>query len=342
MIKVLIVEDSPVMQELLAYTISSDPVFNIVGIASDGEEAIEMVKNKCPDVIAMDCHMPRLDGRQATLKIMETKPTPIVIVTTSITAKDVAISFSLIEAGALAIVKKPNSINHPEYKQDTKELLLTLKLMAEVKVVRRYSHAAKEKNESEITQQDPDIKIIVIGASTGGPVALQQIISGLPQNIPVPLLIVQHISNGFTEGFVEWLKNTTNFPFHIPADGETALPGHCYIAPDDCHMGVDTGPKIVLSHHAPENNMKPSVAYLFRTAASIFGSSAIGVLLTGMGSDGALELKLLKDKGAITIAQDEESSAVFGMPGEAVKLNAAKHILSPEEISKMLVNILKI
>jgi two-component system chemotaxis response regulator CheB len=346
MIKVLIVEDSPVMQELLVYTLNSDPVFRIVGIASNGEEAIESVMKKHPDVIAMDCYMPKLDGQQATRIIMETNPTPVVIVTGSISAKDIAITFSLIEAGALAIVKKPHSVNHPEYKKDAYELIQTLKLMSEVKVVRRISHIPKEKVSSKpaikkTIKAESEIKIVVIGASTGGPLVLQKIISGLPGKVPVPLLIVQHISPGFVAGFIEWLENTTNFPLHIASQGEYPLPGHGYIAPDGCHMGVESGPRIILSAHAPENGLRPSVAFLFRTAANIFGSGAVGVLLTGMGRDGAEELKLMKDKGAVTIAQDEESSVVYGMPGEAKKLNAATYILSPEEISAALTSLIK-
>jgi two-component system, chemotaxis family, protein-glutamate methylesterase/glutaminase len=342
MIKVLIVEDSPVMQELLAYTLQSDPDFNVIGIADNGEEAIDMVMKKHPDVVAMDCYMPKLDGQKATRKIMEIKPTPIVIVTGSLTAKDVAVTFSLIEAGALAIVKKPHSINHLEYKKDACELIQTLKLMSEVKVVRRTSRISKEKlTPQPIIEKNliasSQIKIIAIGASTGGPLVLQKIISGLPKGFPVPLLIVQHISLGFVNGFVEWLANTTNFPLHIASHGEYPLPGHGYIAPDGFHMGIESGPRILLSDHEPENNLRPSVAFLFRTVAKNFGSNAVGVILSGMGRDGAEELKLMKEKGAITIAQNEESSVVFGMPGEAVKINAETLILSPEDISKTLI-----
>jgi len=341
MIKVLIVEDSPVMQELLAYTLNSDPIFNIAGIAANGEEAIEMVMEKRPDVIAMDYYLPKLDGRQTTRKIMETKPTPIVIVTDSITEKDEAITFSLIEAGALAIVKKPHSINHPEYKNDAHVLIQTLKLMSEVKVVRRSSIISKKKATNKTIIEKPttaesEIKIVAIGASIGGTLVLQKIILGLPGKLPVPVLIVQHISPGFVNGLMGWLANTTNFPIHIASQGEFPLPGHIYIAPDGFHMGVENGPLIVLSNHAPENGLRPSVAFLFRTVADIYGSGAVGILLTGMGRDGADELKLMKDNGAITIAQSEESSVVFGMSGEAIKLNAATLILSPEEISAAL------
>jgi two-component system chemotaxis response regulator CheB len=346
MIKILIAEDSLVMQQLLIHAISSDSIFKIVGVVDNGEEAIEAAKKLNPDVIAMDWQMPKLDGKEATRIIMETNPTPIVIVTGSLAVKDVAFSFSMIEVGALAIVKKPSSVDHPDYKKETQELIQTLKLMSEVKLVRRIATATKKdippKSTTERTiREESPIQIVVFGASTGGPLVLQKILSGIPKNIPVPLLIVQHISRGFTDGFVKWLNNTTNFPLHIASDGEYPLPGHGYIAPDDFHMGVEDGPRIILSKHGLENGLRPSVAYLFRTTAQVFGSRAVGVLLTGMGRDGADELKLMKEKGAITFAQDKESSIVHGMPGEAIKLNAATHILSPEDITTTLTALIK-
>ena len=346
MIKVLIVEDSPVMQQLLAYAITSDPDLEVVGIVENGEEAIEAVKKFNPDVIAMDWHMPKLDGRQATRIIMETNPTPIVIVSGSSATRETISSFSLIEAGALALVKKPPSVNHPDYKKETEELIQTLKLMSEVKLVRRIARTTREQipvkpSIEKLVNRESEIQVVVIGASTAGPLVLQKILSGLPQNIQVPILIVQHISQGFTEGFVEWLNNTTNFPLHLAAEGDYPLPGHGYVAPDNFHMGVERGPRIILSDHKLENGLRPSVAYLFRTAANVFGSKAVGVLLTGMGHDGAEELKLLKEKGAVTFIQDKESSVVYGMPGEAEKLNAATFILSPDDIVTALTGLIK-
>ncbi len=346
MIKILIAEDSLVMQQLLIHAISSDSIFKIVGVVDNGEEAIEATKELKPDVIAMDWQMPKLDGKQATRIIMETNPTPIVIVTGSLAAKDVTFSFSMIEAGALAIVKKPPSVDHPDYKKEVKELIQTLKLMSEVKLVRRIAQVTKKYIPSESALEktiieESAIQIVTIGASTGGPLVLQKILYGLPKNLSVPLLIVQHISKGFTEGFVEWLKTTTNFPLHIASHGEHPIPGHGYIAPDNFHMGIENGPRIALSNHGLENGLRPSVAYLFRTAAQVFGSRAVGVLLTGMGRDGADELKLMKENGAITIVQDKESSVVHGMPGEAMKLNAATYILSPEDITLTLTALIK-
>ncbi|MFA6571815.1 MAG: chemotaxis protein CheB, partial [Bacteroidota bacterium] len=264
MIKVLIVEDSLVMQELLIHTINSDPILRIVGIANNGEEALEAVVKLKPDVIAMDWYMPKLDGYEATRKIMETNPAPIVIVTGSIAAKDVAVSFSLVEAGALAIVKKPHGVNHPDYKKDAEELNQTLKLMSEVKVVRRTARKLNEhiSNTPKIlktVKTESELQLVAIGASTGGPIVLQKILSGLPKNISVPLLIVQHISQGFTEGFVEWLAKTTNFPLHIASHGEYPLPGHGYVAPNGFHMGVDNGRRIILSNHSLENGLRPSI-----------------------------------------------------------------------------------
>ncbi len=346
MIKVLIVEDSPVMQQLLIHTISSDPEFKIVGVSCNGEDAIEDVRKYSPDIIAMDWQMPKLDGKEATKIIMETNPTPIVIVTGSLASKDMAVTFNMIEAGALAIVKKPPGIAHPDYKKEARELLLTLKLMSEVKLVKRITRnnreysVAKPVIEKQI-REGTQIQVIAIGASTGGPIVLQKILSNLDKNIQVTLLIVQHISKGFTLGFVEWLSSTTNFPIHIAVNGEYPLPGHAYIAPDDFHLGIESGPRIVLSNHELENGLRPSVAYLFRTVAQICGNRAVGVLLTGMGHDGAVELKQMRERGAITFAQDKESSVVHGMPGEAINLNAATHILSPLEIAIALTALIK-
>jgi len=346
MIKVLIVDDSVIMQETLAFILAGDPEFEIVGYANNGEEAIRLVQEKKPDVITMDWQMPKLNGQQATKIIMETMPTPIVVVTGSIAANDVTVSFSLMEAGALAIIKKPHSPGHPQYKLETSELLNTLKLMSEVKLVRRVS---KKKNQVSGTiastsgngKGSSQIEVVVVGASTGGPIALNRLLSSLPAKFPIPILIVQHISQGFTQGFVEWLMNTTNLPIHLAYHGEVALPGHVYVAPDNHHMGIEKSLRIHLSKESAINGLRPSVAFLFQSAAVNFGASAMGVLLTGMGRDGADELKLLRDKGAITIAQDKQSSVVHGMPGEAIKLNAAAFILSPEQIGPKLWEVIE-
>jgi len=339
MIRVLVVDDSKVVQEFLAHVLASDPAIQVIGIAGDGEEALEAAKQKRPDVITMDIHMPKLDGFEATRAIMEAAPTPIVIVTGSLRTKELATSFHAMEAGALAVVLRPPGIGHPEHEAAAGELIRTVKLMSEIKVVKRHP-AARARSlppaRIEVPKAATEIKAIAIGASTGGPPVLQQILAGLPRDLPVPVLMVQHIAAGFTKGFAEWLSGTTRFPVHIALHGEYPLPGHGYIAPDGFHLGIGNGLRIVLSDHAPENGLRPSVAYLFRSVLQTLGPRAAGVLLTGMGRDGAAELKEMKDRGAVTIVQDKESSAVHGMPGEAVALNAHTYALPPDKIAALL------
>lgn len=183
------------------------------------------------------------------------------------------------------------------------------------------------------------IRVIALGASTGGPPVLQTILAMLSKDFPLPILIVQHIASGFTVSFVEWLAQTSALPVHVASQGEFMLPGHVYVAPDECQMKVDRSGKIVLTQDAPENGLRPSVSYLFRSLATVYSSNAVAGLLTGMGRDGADELLLLKDKGAITFAQDKESSVVHGMPGEAIKLDAATYILAPDKIAAVLASL---
>ncbi len=346
MINVLIVEDSIALRQSLENAISSDPLLKVVGVASNGEEAVEAAQKLRPDVIALDWQREAIDGLEITRRIMETTPIPIVLVTGSGVPNDAAGSFRMIEAGALAIVQQPPGDQYPDHKRERKRLTRTLHLMSEVKLVKRAvrpstAQETVRRPDGTFIRAESDIRVIAIGASTGGPNALQTILSGLSELFPVPLLIVQHIAEGFTAGFVEWLQNTTGIRLRIASHGEYALPGHAYIAPDHCHMGVERGPRIALNHNAPEHGSRPSVACLFRSVAQQFGSHAAGVLLTGMGRDGADELKMMKNHGAVTFAQNEESSIIHGMPGEAIRLHAATYILSPEEITVALTAITK-
>jgi len=341
MIKVLIVDDSKVVQEFLAHLLSSDPDIQVVGIANSGYDAIKLVKAKKPDIITMDIHMPGMDGYEATRTIMETVPTPIVIVSGSSNKKEVTNTFRLLEAGALAFIIRPPGFEHPQFAASCKELIQTVKLMSEVKVVRLFPRRRKEQIKPirfvQLFENDlKRIQVIAIGASTGGPIALQIILSRLPQDLPVPVLIVQHIAKGFVNGFIEWLSKTSGIKLRIAEDGEPISPGIGYIAPDNFHMGISPGNKIILNDQPPENGLKPSVSFLFRSVAQTFGPNACGVLLTGMGKDGAVELKAMKDKGAFTLVQNKESCVVFGMPGEALSIGAADQALSPEKIAEIL------
>jgi two-component system, chemotaxis family, protein-glutamate methylesterase/glutaminase len=340
-VKVLIVDDSRVVQQFMIHIFSYDQEIEVVGVAGSGEEAISIALDKKPDVITMDVYMPGMDGYEATRKIMEIVPTPIVIVSGILQADDVTNSFRLFESGALAIVPRPPWMEDPEFVPARKTLIQTVKLMAEVKVVRRFPKQSKDRVKHihpihKLSSETKDVKLIAIGASTGGPAVLKTILTGFPKDLSVPVVIVQHIAKEFVKGLVDWLAVFSELPLHIPEDGEYLLPGHVYIAPDDFQMGLLPGLRIRLTMSPSENGLSPSVDYLFRSVAEHYGSNALGILLTGMGKDGATELKTMKDKGSITIVQDEESCVVFGMPGEAVKIGAAGHILSPEKIAAFI------
>jgi two-component system, chemotaxis family, protein-glutamate methylesterase/glutaminase len=341
MIRVLIVEDSPVAQEFLLHIFSSDQEIEVVGVAENGLEAIDMASLKHPDVITMDIHMPIMDGFEATAKIMEVAPTPIVVVSSSTRVKEIDSTFRAMEAGALAVILRPPGIGHADYYAAARELIRTVKMMSEIKVVRRIHHKTGENTPSQPpVPQAPltpsGIQVAAICASTGGPPALKTMLSRLPRDLNFPLLIVQHIAKGFIGGFAEWLANASAFPVHIASHGQQTMPGHCYLAPDGYHMEITADLRIALNDGPLENGLRPSAAALFRSMAQVFGPGAVGVLLTGMGRDGADELKGMKEKGAITIAQDKESSVVNGMPGEAVKINAATYVMSPEGIAEFL------
>jgi len=347
LIRVLIVEDSSVVREFLIHILNSDPEIQVIGTANDGEEALEAVGRTRPDIITMDIHMPKIDGMDATRRIMETQPTPIIIVSGSLSTNEVATAFKAMEAGALAVVQRPSGIGHPDHEETAGELVRMVKILSEVKVVRRWARpaaratiaAAKSPPEVKPSQTTTKVNLISLGASTGGPPVLQTILSRLPANFPIPLLIVQHMAEGFILGFVEWLAQTSGLPVHVAARGEVVLPGHAYVAPDGFQMKLGTDGNILLTKDAPENGLRPSVSYLFRSVASVCGPNAIGVLLTGMGKDGAEELRLMKEKGAITIAQDKESSVVHGMPGEAINLDGATYVLSPDKIAAALISL---
>ena len=326
--------------EFLVQILSADPDIRVVGTVHDGEAALIAVQQYRPNVITMDIHMPKMDGLEATRRIMEMNPTPIVIVSGSEDPREVATTFDAVEAGALAVLRRPTGIGHTKHVATARELVQTVKLMAEVKVVRRWPRPRTVSAPiMSLLRASAQVRLVVIGASTGGPSALQTIFAGLPKDFPVPLLVVQHMAVGFVRGFVDWLAQSSGLPIQVALHGERILPGHIYVAPDACQMKVAHGGIIILTQDAAENGLRPSVSYLFRSVAEVYGGDAVAGLLTGMGRDGAEELRLLKAQGAVTFAQDKDSSVVHGMPGEAIKLDAAMLVLPPEKIAAALINL---
>lgn len=343
-LRVMVVEDSLVVRDLLIYLLGEDPDITVVGALSNGEEAIEAVKKLRPDVITMDMHMPKMNGLDATRVIMETCPTPIVVVSGSVMHDGLFSTFNAFEAGALAVVQKPKGLTHEDYPALAKQLIQTVKLMSEIKVVKRWGKNHLNNNSQPkvaLTTLKQEIEIVAIGASTGGPVVLKTLLQAVRKDIAVPILVVQHITPGFTEGFVEWLRSATGFPINIAVNGCLPRAGNVYVAPDEHHMQMDYAGRIALIDGNPINGHRPSVSALFGSIVAHKPERSLGILLTGMGRDGAEELKLMKEKGAITIAQNKETSIVYGMPGVAVAMNAATYVLSPEGIAKVCNELIK-
>jgi two-component system chemotaxis response regulator CheB len=341
-INVLVAEDSRVTRMLLVHLLESDPQIRVIGAVGNGQAALDFVNENKPDVVLMDIHMPRLDGFEATRRIMETRAVPIIICSATSNTKDILITFRAMEAGAIACIAKPTGPEHGDFEVTAAHLLETVKLMSEVKVVRRVARSrpapSPAARPAEWQRASAEIKLVGIGASTGGPPVLQTVLAGVPKDFP-PILIVQHIAHGFLPGMAEWLRQTTGLQIHVASYGTFPLPGHVYLAPDDFHMGIGASGRILLTQEEPEDGLRPAVSYLFRSLAEVCGPNALGVLLTGMGKDGAAELKLMRDKGAITIAQDRESSVVYGMPGAAIALGGATHVLPPDRISGALLTL---
>lgn len=355
-IRVLIVEDSKVNQKQLLNLLEEDTDFEVIGIVDNGNEAVDFVTANKPDVISMDITMPVMDGIEATRQIMQRSPVPIVIVSSNLNVSEVSMLLKILEAGALTIIPSPNGPGHPQYHQTARSYRNTLKVMSKVKVkaISRLPSSAMVKAKQPIDKkpvpkvQYPPVlrlpteyKIIAIGASAGGPQAIQFILSNLPRSIPVPVLIVQHIDGSFAEGYCDWLASTSNLPVHTAVHGEKMLPGHVYLPPGDHHLGLLSPGFIAVTKASPEKGLRPAVSVLFRDVMRVYGKDSIAIILSGMGSDGAKELKVLYDCGAYTIAQDAESSVVHGMPGEVIMIGGASIVLPPEDIVTEINRLLK-
>lgn len=335
-ISVLLVESSPAVRERLFNAINAHPRLQVVHSVGTGEKALAYLAEAKADIVLMDIRLPGMDGFAATRTIMETVPLPIVICSSGGAAIDHANTFNSLEAGAVAFVEKPTD---DESRATITKLLDTLVIMSEIKVVRRWPKKPDPEGAARLPQkrESPSpCNIICIGASTGGPPVLRTILHGLAKAKFPPVVIVQHISAGFLPGLVNWLQDATGASCRIGTNNEQLLPGVVYFAPDNFQLAVTRGNRAVLSAGPLVNNLRPSVSHLFHSVVMNCGASATGILLTGMGKDGAAELKGLRDAGGLTIAQNLESCVVKGMPGEAIQIGGATYVLTPDEIAPFL------
>lgn len=344
----LIVDDSRVSQKLHHHLLASDSRFEIVGVAHNGREAVQCVKLHRPHVVSMDLNMPVMDGMEATRTIMREYPVPIVVVSSLYDPGKQELAMEVLQAGAVTIMPKPVGPGHPDHKRSAKRYLQMLRNMSEVRVVRRRNNiiraaVAEEKIRETVVAGElrKDYGLLVIGASAGGPEGIKIILEALTPSFPVPIMIVQHIDRHFVEGYRSWLQSHTKIPVMTAYDGLSLQPGCACLAPADYHLVVRNEGEAGLLDDVPVAGHRPSVAHLFRSAGEVYGKRLIAVILSGMGNDGAEQMKVLKEIGALTIAQSAQSSLVFGMPGEAVRLGAANHVLTPPEIVAMLLEISK-
>ncbi len=356
-IRLLVVDQSPVSREKLRLLFESRPDITVVGEASTAQKALRMLDETSPTTVLLDCELPAPGSLALVKEMMTNHRVPIVMLTKQGRLVPRALEARALEAGAVALAALTfEGLSTDKTGQDA--LVKTVRAMSEVKVVRRKgsrvdsirasaAHAApatapaRRSSDPTITTlelQEPRgiTEILAIGASTGGPQVIETILRGLAKHLNVPVLVVQHLSQGFQNNLIQWLSDSTGTQIRVGQHGMPLSPGIVYLAPDNKHMLVNNKGQLILSESPPENGSRPSVSVLFRSVAEHYGARAIGVLLTGMGRDGAKELKLMRDAGALTIAQDEETSAVHGMPGEAIKLKGARYILPPDRIVSVL------
>lgn len=344
-IRVLLVDDSPTMLKLLSKIIESDPGLEVAGVASDGREAVRKAEMLRPELIMMDLDMPIMDGVEATRHIMCDNPTPILIVTGSHDRGPTSSAYKAIGAGAVEVVQKPENALDLE---SSKILVKTIKSLSKVKVIRRTFKARPVDSASgddsavkALTKNMQKTKdLVAIVASTGGPPALREVLSHFPEDFPAPIVIVQHTLEGFLVDLVEWLNGTLSLKVVIAEENQRAVPGFVYFAPDQRHLAIDRSGFLHLRDTPPEGSHRPAGNVLLRSVALAYGSRAVGVVLTGMGEDGALGLLELRKSGGFTISQDEATSAVYGMPQAAARMDACDVVLPLWEIGPHVIEAL--
>jgi two-component system chemotaxis response regulator CheB len=355
-IKVLLVEDSPIALAILKRLLQSSSEVTVVGTACNGKEALEKVPKLDPNVICTDLHMSKMDGLELTRQVMAKYPRPILVISNSVDNNDKSNNvFKLLQAGAVDVFPKPATGMESDYEQAKDRLINKIKVLSGVKVLTKHLprqpvavakvhplpfSSYKTTSTFQTAQSGTtytNIKLVAIGASTGGPQALHKILASLPHNFPVPIACVQHISIGFLQGLVDWLSAECQLKVKIAQDGELPMPRSIYFAPEKHHLEFNSFGKMVYSNLPAIDGHCPSVTATFQSAAKFCGANMAGVLLTGMGRDGAAGMQSIFQAGGLTIVQDEQTSVVFGMPKEAIALGAARQILAIDDIAPLLV-----
>lgn len=341
MIRVLVADDSPTARALLVAILAGEEGITVVGEAGTGREAVAMAERLAPDLVTMDIHMPDLDGLQATEQIMTRSPRPIIIVSSTVKEGDVELSLEATRRGALLVLPKPPAPGTPTFASERRHLVNMVKALAGVKVVRRHGAGTGRPGTPPSSRAirapaappraTSAVRLVAIAASTGGPAALSTILAALPRDFPVPIVVVQHIADGFTTGLAHWLAGVTRLRVTVALHGEVPARGTVYIAPDGAHLGVrlsDDGTlRLFLDKGDPVGSFRPSATFLFQSAAAL-RDALLGVILTGMGDDGVAGLRDVYAAGGRVLAQDEATSVIHGMPREAVRAGVVHAVVA--------------
>lgn len=341
-VRVLVVEDSITIRKRLVEVLEADSGFEVVGEAEDGRQAIDRCLSLRPDAVTMDMMLPVMSGLAATEYIMAHCPTPILVVSASFNRGEVFKTYDALAAGAVEVIEKPTGNEAAGvWEQEFKS---TLRIVSRVRVITHLRARLNGVREVKLpatplarAREPGPLAVLALGASTGGPNALVQVLSSLPKELSAPVIVVLHIGSAFALPFAEWMGTQVSRPVAYARGGEAlgSLAGRIVLAPPDRHLAVRGG-RLVLTDEAERHSCRPSVDVLFESLAHEYGSEACGCLLTGMGRDGALGLLAMRQRGASTIAQDEATSVVYGMPREAAILGAAERILPLGEIGSAL------
>ena len=345
MIKVLLVDDSPIALHILQRLLSGSPDIQVAGTAANGRDALELLPALRPDVICTDLHMPVMDGLAFTREVMDRYPCPILVVSVSVESGSQNV-FTLLEAGAVDVFPKPHDILAADQGKLARELIRKIRILSGVRVFRRSAPGVRPAIPSVVSPvvstgfaQVP-VRMVVIGASTGGPQALYEILTHLPAGFSLPVVCVQHIGSSFVSEMVSWLNEACPLPIRVAVQDQIPQPGVVYFAPGEVHLEMDDAcGRFVFSNAPPVDGHRPSVSVTMNSVARCFGAGTLGVLLTGMGSDGAEGMMSIAAAGGITLAQDEQSCVVYGMPKEAVARGAVRIVLPLEQIAPTLVRL---
>jgi len=341
LIRVLMAEDSPTVAELLARVIQQDKALLLVGVARDGAEAVHLALSTRPDVITMDVEMPILDGLEATRQILQQRSIPIVVVSAMADSHDKV--FNILQAGALTVVPKPIGGTARDLAYLGSQVINTIKMMARTTDMNKTQRHGPIMPTATPIQDIPreSNALIAVGSSAGGPAALTRLLADFPADFPAPIVCVQHMPNGFIGGLASWLNARSPLTVKVAEHAERVQPGFAYIAPDDQHMSVVTGGVIRLHRTPPVEGHRPSVTRLFESVAQTYGYDGIGVILTGMGRDGATGLQQMRQAGAETLAEDESTATVFGMPRVALEIGAARLAVPIDKMAAAVVKALR-